>query len=362
MLTLAPVFVLPQSLSRRQVLRAGGAGLFGLSLSKLLRAESAAPPQNPRAKSVIFLFLFGGPSQLETFDMKPDAPADIRGPFQPIASRTPSLRICEHLPRLAQLSHKYLVLRSMSHSYNDHSGAGHYLQTGHRWHIPIGGGFNPTPRDWPSMGSMVEYLAQRAPAGLEQALPSYMVVPNSLGRLQEAGQYRRPGEHAGWLGQAYNPLATAVDKRNQNDNPYWRDCTDEELTFQIDGLPAGPELAIDRVNARRALVEQFDAERRRFDSDQTVATYDRFRRRAMALVASEKTRAGLDIRQEPAGLRERYGGWSRLGYGSSRYTTIAATATVGTRTSTARMFASRSCPRSTRPARHSWPTWTTGDC
>src|SRR5687767_10410414 len=95
--------------TRRDMLRAAGSGLFGTSLVSLLRAEEAGAVVNPRAKSVLFLFLFGGPSQLETFDMKPDAPSTIRGPYQPIASRTPGLMICEKLPKLAALSDKYAV-------------------------------------------------------------------------------------------------------------------------------------------------------------------------------------------------------------------------------------------------------------
>src|SRR5580704_19792973 len=135
-------------LTRRELLQVGGAGLFGLGLPKVWAAEAARPAFRARAKSVMFLFLFGGPSQLETFDLKPGAPVKIRGPFRPIASRTPDLRICEYLPRLADISDKYCVLRTMTHNYNDHSGAGHYMQTGKRWHLPIGGGFSATAHDW----------------------------------------------------------------------------------------------------------------------------------------------------------------------------------------------------------------------
>ena len=180
-------------ITRRQLLQAAGAGLLGLSLPRLLRAQDTAARREGRARSVIFLFLFGGPSQLETFDMKPAAPQEIRGPFRPSASRTPGLLMCEHLPRLAEVSDKFCVVRTMTHSYNDHSGAGHYLQTGRRWHIPIGGGFNATPRDWPSIGSVVEYLDQRAAAGRGGDLPSYAVVPSRLGKLEDRGQYIRPG-------------------------------------------------------------------------------------------------------------------------------------------------------------------------
>jgi len=216
------------------MLQAAGAGLLGLSLPKLLAAEANGVTGSPRAKSVIFLFLFGGPSQYETFDMKPDASSDIRGPYRPIGCRTPDLKICEHLPKLADISDKFCVVRSMSHDFNDHSGGGHYIQTGHRWQIPIGGGFSATPQDWPSMGSVVEQLSQSM--GAPADLPNYMVVPNRLGRLQDKGQYVRPGEYAGWLGTPYNPLTTTVDKRDANDNPYWRNCDDAELAFRFEGL------------------------------------------------------------------------------------------------------------------------------
>src|SRR5687767_5169568 len=110
----------------------------------------------------------------------------------------------------------------MTHDFNDHSGGGHYIQTGKRWHVPIGGGFNPTPKDWPSIGSVLEYSEQRRAGALTRDLPSYVVLPNTLGKLEQMGQYIRPGEGAGWLGKAYNPLTTAIEKRDANDNPYWR--------------------------------------------------------------------------------------------------------------------------------------------
>jgi Protein of unknown function (DUF1501) len=296
-------------LTRRTLLEAAGAGLFGLSVPSLLAAEARASGSRPRAKSVIFLFLFGGPSQLETFDLKPDAPEKIRGPFKPIASRTPGLRISEALPNLAQVSDKFCVVRTMTHPFNDHSGAAHYLQTGKIWHIPIGGGFSPTPNDWPSMGSVVEYLAQQATGPDSRTLPSYAVVPNTLGRLQEAGQYPRPGEHAGWLGRRYNPMTTVVDKKNLKDNPYWRDCADDELTYQLEGLAAANGLRLDRVNRRVSLLEQFDAGRRALDRDSVARerVFDANRRRALALATSAATRRALDVRGEEPRLRDRYG-------------------------------------------------------
>ncbi len=298
-------------MSRRQLLQAGGAGLLGLSLPRVLAAEEArgnAPARRPgRAKSVIFLFLFGGPSQLETFDLKPEAPTQVRGPLKPIPSRTDGLLISEALPRLAQISHRYCVIRTMTHDFNDHSGGGHYIQTGKRWHIPIGGGFNATSKDWPSVGSVVEYTAQHEPCGLQRDLPAYAVLPNRLGRLEQMGQYLRPGEYAGWLGQAYNPLTTTVDKRNLTDNPYWRDCTDAELTFQLQGLSSPKEVQIDRLSKRRTLLQQFEARLDRLDGDAQFASYDRFQQRALGLISSDRARKALDLQSEPAKVRDRYG-------------------------------------------------------
>ena len=294
------------ALSRRCFLSAGGAGLLGLSVPRLLHAESAAAAPSPRARSVIFLYLFGGPSQLETFDLKPDAPDAIRGPFRPIASRTPGLHICQHLPLLAQRSDRYCIVRTVSHSYNDHSTAAHYIQTGHPWHVPIGQGFNATDADWPALGSVVEYVDQQA--ATPRDIPSYVYLPNRLGHLQTyTTRLDRPGQYAGWLGRGYDPLATDIRKRDDKDNPFYRDCDDQELDFRIHGLAEAVHLAPQRLSQRAALWQQFDAQRRRLDDPASLATFDRFQQRAFALVTSPRVRAALDIHQEPTDLRDRYG-------------------------------------------------------
>jgi hypothetical protein len=290
------------------MIQAAGAGLMGLSLEKLIAAESSSGSQvsRPRARSVIFLFLFGGPSQYETFDMKPNAPDKIRGPFKPIASRNPDLIISEHLPHLAQRADKFTVIRTMTHQFNDHSGGGHYMQTGHRWQVPIGGGFVATPQDWPSMGAVTQWHSEKTGQNLA-GLPAAAVLPNWLGRLQEAGQYRRPGEYGGWLGQAYRPLTTRLDKRDLNDNPYWRDCTDAELNFGIDGLDDAAGLEIDRLDRRMSLLDQFDAARRQADLAGKADQFGRVRQKAYDLAASPKIREALDLKQESASLRDNYG-------------------------------------------------------
>ena len=300
--------------SRRELLQAGGAGLFGLTLPKLLQAEESGKSGTSRAKNVIFLFLFGGPSQLETFDMKPNATSNIRGPYSPIQSRTPDLLISEKLGRCAAISDKFAVIRTLSHSFNDHSGGAHYVQTGKRWHLPIGGGFNATPQDWPSIGSVVEYVQQNG-QGLAKRhqnhndqLPNYVVLPNSLGKIQTYSvQLRRPGEYGGWLGRGYDPVTTVIEKRDANDNPYFRNCLDDELNFQIDGLVTQEGMSLDRMTRRQSLLSQFDQQLRRLDQEKVLTAYDRFQQRALNLVASQQTRTALDLRLESAANRDRYG-------------------------------------------------------
>ena len=294
--------------SRRQLLQAGGAGLLGVTLQKMLAAENEQPFSGGRAKSVLFLFLFGGPSQLETWDMKPQAPSRIRGPFKPVSSRTPGLLISEHLSRCAQVSDKFCVLRNLSHPVNAHSAAAHYIQTGCRWHIADGGGHEATSKDWPSMGSVVEYLAQHSSHRNKRDLSSYVVLPNTLGRLQG---YRRPGEYGGWLGRGYNALTTQVGdapkEKNKADNLYFRDCRDEELTFQIEGLVSQKEMTVDRLNRRKSLLDQFDDQRRALNDSEALSDYGRLQQRAFSLMASSRIREALDIRQEADKLRDAYG-------------------------------------------------------
>jgi len=293
--------------SRREALQIGGAGLFGTSLTKLLAAQEAGqtPFTNGRAKSVLFLYLFGGPSQLETFDMKPHAPEKLRGPFKPIASKTPGLHICEHLSKSAQMSDKFAVIRTMTHKHNDHN-ACHYIQTGHKWtrSAENGSDVNARDTDWPAMGSTVEYLSQHAPNGNQRVFPDYVYLPNRLGHLQG---YDRTGQYAGWLGPAYNALATDIQKRDSKDDPFFRNCTDKELDFTIKGLVSKTEVSLDRLNTRKSLLEQFDAQLATIETAKAFVNYDSIRERALTLVTSEKIRSALDIQRESDSLRDQYG-------------------------------------------------------
>ncbi len=294
-------------LSRRALMQIGGAGLLGASLPKLLAAEQARSESaaKPRAKAVIFLYLFGGPSQLDTFDMKPEAPSIIRGPHQAIASRTPGLQVCEKLPQIAQISDQVAVIRTMTHNHNDHN-ACHLIQTGHPWPRVAANGqdVNTSEKDWPSMGSVVEYLDQRAAGKELRPFPSYCFLPFRIGRLQG---YDRTGQYAGWLGRAYNGLASDIRNRGKLDNPFLRECTDEELDFRVRGLVSEQEVSLDRLNRRAGLLEQFDQWRHGIDEAQRLQAYDGIRDQALAILTSDKIRTALDIRREDSKVRDRFG-------------------------------------------------------
>ncbi|MBT6848328.1 MAG: DUF1501 domain-containing protein [Planctomycetaceae bacterium] len=291
---------------RRALIQAAGAGLLGLNLPDILAAQQIGAAPTPRIRNVIFLFLFGGPSQLETFDMKPTAPTTIRGPWKPTPCKTPGLHICEKLPLTASITDRLTVIKTMSHDFNDHSGGSHYVQTGHRWQVPIGGGFNVTPQDWPAMGSVVKHFQRRQ--GSTSNKPSYVVLPNSLGRLQEYKvRLKRPGETAGFLPPLDEPLITRIDKKDTADNPYWRNMADEELSFEIDGLQLLPDLQMERLINRNTLLEQFNRQRDRLQSHAGVGAMNDFRRKALDLVSSEDTRIAFDVTKEPDKLRNQYG-------------------------------------------------------
>ena len=190
-------------ISRRATLRAGAIGLAGLGLPGLLRARSGArtgPAGFGRAKSCILIFMWGGPSQLDTWDPKPGAPEDIRGPFRPIATSVPGISISEHFPLLAQQAHRLSIVRSMNHDDAAHLSTAHRLLTGHLAPTPNSDAAGPSPRDWPHLGALVSKL--RPTAG---AIPSAVNMPWTVMHPAAPGG-RAPGQDAGWLGKAYDPF------------------------------------------------------------------------------------------------------------------------------------------------------------
>jgi hypothetical protein len=257
-------------LSRRDFLRAGFLGLGSLSLVDLLRLRAQAA--TPTDTAVILVFLAGGPSHLETYDMKPDAPDSIRGPFRPIATNVPGIQVCEHLPLHARLAHRFTLIRSCTHTEAGHGNGTTRMMSGHKTRVGNGAGFETG--EVPEVGAVVNWMFRDRWRGLPPAVV--------LGGNMTATYV--PGNDPAYLGVAYRP--PRVDK----------------------GIPSaelrGPR---SRLDDRLALLDSFDNLRRDTDTLETMASLDQFERQALTLMLSDKVRAAFDLTREPAKLRERYG-------------------------------------------------------
>jgi hypothetical protein len=281
---------LQKHLNRRSLLKLGGLSLAGLGLPRLLQAEAKGPARKGTARSVILLFQFGGPSHLETFDPKPNAPAEIRGEFAPIPTNVPGIQICEHLPRLARLADKYALIRSVHHNRSSHNPGAYYSLTGREPLIDIVT-LNASATDFPHPGSIVDYLDRE-----ERKVPTFVSLPTMIAD----GPFRTPGEFAGFLGKMYDPLWILRDPNSTSFNV-------EELT-----LPAGVDLH--RVDDRRSILQELDAHSRLADKAATVQGLNAYQARAMDLLTSPATKKAFALHEEPVPLRDRYG---RTPYGQS---------------------------------------------
>jgi hypothetical protein len=313
-------------LTRRELLWAGGLGMFHLGLGDYfrLRELQAAPKINAlarsfgRAKSCILLYLYGSPSQLETVDMKPNAPLEIRGELKPIRSSLPGLDVCELLPNLARVMDRATVVRSLTHPYPIHGVA--YALTGIP-NIELPMELNPHDgRHWPFVGSVVDYLGRRG--GKRRAgAPDNIALPFPFSS-QRVGEVPRAGPYAAFLGSAYNPLWTEFHgKANRSVaktlaavsakplefwDPYLGVTSDSRLELGS-ATRLAADITLDRLNGRRSLVEQFDRARHDLGGSLAGRSRDRFREMAFSLIGSEKMRTALDLSREPAPLRESYG-------------------------------------------------------
>jgi Protein of unknown function (DUF1501) len=312
-------------LTRREMLRAGGLGLLGLGLADYLRLREtqAAQPRITKsfgkAKAVILLFLYGSPSQLETFDVKPDAPEEIRGDFKSIRSSLPGLDVCELLPNAAKIMDRVCVVRSMTHPYPLHGVA--YATTG----VPaIDVPLELNPRDGrqhPFIGSVVDYLERRKQGrgtGVRGEVPHNLALPFPFSS-QRVGEVARAGPYAAFLGSAYNPIWTTfqgqatrrfVKTLNEQTwegvEPYVGIAPDARFALAATTDMAA-DLTLDRLEKRRSLLEQFDAARQQLHDTETERGLDRYRAMAFNLIGSEKVRTALDVSREPLPLRESYG-------------------------------------------------------
>src|SRR3990172_6074336 len=310
-------------LTRRDMLQVGALGLLGLELGDVLRlqqaeaATAAAGRGFGKAKSCILLYLYGSPSQLETVDMKPDAPLEIRGELNPISSTIPGLPVCELLPNMAKMMDRTSVVRSLTHPYPVHGVA--YALTGVPV-IEVAMELSPhDPRHWPFIGSVIDYLDQKSTGGRPRGdVPQNIALPWPFSS-QRVGEVPRAGPYAAFLGGAYNPVWTEFEGKatrsmyktlGEKKDDFWDPYlgVTPESRFLLPGASDLPtELSIDRLNRRRSLVEQFDQARREFSEAPAGQSVDRFRQMAYSIISSEKVRAALDIQKEPMPVRESYG-------------------------------------------------------
>lgn len=272
-------------MTRRELLQVGYSGLLGLGLSALpVRSLAGSQAKSPRKpKSMVMVYLTGAPSHIDTFDMKPDAPAEIRGEFKPIATKLPGLSVCEHLPRLAARAEKYALIRSFSHRENNHLVATHHVLTGY----PQPGAFFDkiaSRTDWPSYSSALNYFRPRT-----DGIPSGVNLPTFL----MEGPLVWPGQYAGLLGPRHDPWQVTRDPNAPE--------------FRMDGLRLDPGLEIGRLDDRKELLGQVDrqqawlanmAEGRRLTDQQ---------QQAFTVLTSSRIAQAFEMDREPVAVRDRYG-------------------------------------------------------
>lgn len=294
MLTLQhPGARLCDGLTRREMLRAGGLGLLGLSLADRLLADvpSPSPVKSPRgafgkARSCILLFLMGGPPQHSTWDPKPEAPADVRGDIEPIATATPGIQYGALMPKLAGLSNHLAVLRAVSTGDNAHSSSGYYMMTG-RPHAPMNfENANPgPPNDWPHIGSAVARVSTQR-GELPQAVRLPCHIFNTDGSI--------------WPGQTGGFLGSAVD-------PWLFRCEPASKDFQIPEFTLPVEIPEGRLAHRRSLLDRLNDQFAAIESSQKLDNYDGQTQRAYRLLSSAQARGAFDLAAEPENVRARYG-------------------------------------------------------
>lgn len=310
--------------TRREILQAGTISLMGLSMGhvgawRCQAAEAGTALDKPRA--VIYLFLTGGASQHDTFDMKPDGPAEFKGEFNPIPTKTPGIQICEHLPRLAQRSHLWALVRSLTHQESGHDKGTYVMLTGNTVVPPTFRSSFPQSTDLPSIAAIAGASTQR-----RGNLPASVILPEKIYH-SNTGTY--PGQFAGLLGPQHEPwLIECTDKPHAyhdysgafprylfnlhagepSDKDSWR--------FEVPYLSLQEGILHERFGNRLALLNSIDQQRRHLEQAAEVANYDRIRQGVVSLMSDAKVREAFDVRRADPKILARYGdnsfGWSLL--------------------------------------------------
>lgn len=265
--------------TRRQALRIGATGLIGgLSLPRLLELQAKAATPNPaKAKACIFLFLEGGPSQLDMWDLKPEAPAEIRGPYKPISTSVPGTQICEHLPMCAKIANKYTIVRSHSHNDNGHNTGYHYVMTGYKADFPDGNSRVPNNHLFPSLGSIIS-----RELGSKTTLPPYINMPH----MMWAGG-------AGFYGSEHAPFVIESDP--------------VQADFEVKDLAAPEKISTERQSRRSRLLNDVEKLERETADQGKAKAMSTYYQRARDLMSSAEAKKAFDIRSEPESVRKAYG-------------------------------------------------------
>jgi hypothetical protein len=278
---------LGEDVTRRTWLRLGGLSLAGLSLPELLaresRAGTAPTSRKARAKSCLVFFLEGGPSHIDLWDLKPNAPAEVRGEFRPIATTVPGLHVCEHLPLVSRQMHHLALVRSVTHSITDHNAGTYYSLTGR---YPVDGSkliVKDGPANFPPYGAV---LAKLRP--IDRPLPAFVHVGEIMSNLG----VDIAGQTAGFLGARYDPFITG----------------DPSLPgYEVPGMAVTKEIPLARLDRRGSLLSTLDRSLGRLADDPTLDRMGVFYRKAFELISSPEARKAFDLSQEPLAVRERYG-------------------------------------------------------
>ncbi|MEZ6069758.1 MAG: DUF1501 domain-containing protein [Pirellulales bacterium] len=283
------------AVSRRCVLRAGGIGLLGLGWEHLLagRSPGSVTAVNrgggpaARAKSCIFLFMWGGPSQLDTFDMKPDAPAEVRSVFDPVSTSVPGLQICEHFERLAPLMDRVALVRSLAHNDPAHLSSAHATLTGHLAPVIKSDAVPPSQRDTPHIGAVMSHLR-----GGDGRLPPFVTIPWRTSHPAAPGG-EAPGQLGGWLGSQYDPFVVSGDLG--------------EAQWRVPELALEDGVSIERLDARRAFLQIVDRQRSALFAAGSAEHLSQLQKSAFGMLAGSSAREAFDLSAESAAVRDCYG-------------------------------------------------------
>ncbi len=262
--------------TRRELLRAGSLAPIGLALPDLLRAHAGTQAKSS-ARSVILLFMWGGPSHLDTWDPKPNAPVEIRGAFQSIATRVPGLRISEHFPRLATRADHYAVVRSMTHTDPAHLSPVHHLMTGWVAPKPNSDADGASRKDAPCLGAVVQKLTPSA-----GAIPPAVTLPWAVSHPAAPGG-TAPGQNGGWLGNGYDPFLVSG-------NP-------NKASFAVAGLSAPGDVNTDRLKGRAELS-------RLLDRNGPGAGFTEVQGKALDLLLHPAVSTAFDLSRESMAIRD----------------------------------------------------------